>query len=316
MLGMPETSFADPETNTKLDEFQLGDWLEGCITFADDTISQNDVVDVLHENYLTNKTNLQSAKNDAAMRVEKAWRELGRRVNCLGKSASYSIDGVCIKRACDWEKSPAFAFCLLVGLRPVYRKAFKKFEDYTQQGELFEQVTVASLNALGWDVHSVGWSKTSANSIADKVHEAARFLGIDPLDGATETWTAPNAKDAGLDVICQYVFVDRWGGRPVILTQCASGENWEEKLHSPDVETWKKLMDFHTVPTRGLSMPFAIRPERFRRAGVRTNFVLLLDRHRLAVPEKNPADWIPAALSNDLRSWMVDRVTSLQATAA
>ncbi len=315
MLGMPEKVFADPETGKKLDEFQLADWLEGCVTFADTIISQNDVVDALHENYLTNKTDLQSAKNDAISRVEAAWSELARRATCLGQSAPYRINGVRIERTCEWQQSPVFAFCLLVGLMPAYRQAFKAYSDYTEQGELFEQVTIAALRAQGWEVHGVGWSKQGASSIAEKVDAAARFIGVGSLEGAIEKWTAPRAKDAGLDVICQYVFMDGWSGRPVILTQCASGENWEDKLHTPDLNTWKKLVDFCTAPLRGLSMPFVVRPERFRRAGVRDSVTLLLDRNRLAVPDKLPADWISSELDISLQNWMKRRVQTLLGTA-
>ncbi|HMO14908.1 MAG TPA: hypothetical protein PKA83_12335, partial [Pirellulaceae bacterium] len=248
MLGLPEKAFADPETGRTLDEFQLADWLEGCITFADDVISQHDVVDVLQENYLINKTDTQSAKDDATNRVEAAWSEIDRRALCLGESATYRVNGVRIERKCEWQTSLAFTFCLLIGLRPVFRKTFKEYKDYTEQGELFEKVTIAALKALGWEVHCVGWSKRRANSIADKVGAAARFIGVEPLDGATEKWTPPKVKDAGLDVICQYVFKDGWSGKPVILTQCASGENWEDKLHTPDLNTWRKLVDFCTAP--------------------------------------------------------------------
>ncbi len=315
MLGLPEKAFADPETGKRLDEFQLADWLEGCVTFATDIISQNDVIDMLHENYLTKKTDYQSAKNDAALRVEAAWCELARRASCLGYSSPYRLNGVRIERICVWQNSPVFAFCLLVGLMPVYRQAFSAYRDYTEQGELFEQVTIAALTALGWDVHGVGWSKKGANSIVDKVEAAARFIGVEPLEGAIETWTAPKAKDAGLDVICQYIFVDGWSGRPVILTQCASGENWEDKLHTPDLNTWRKLVDFCTTPLRGLSMPFVIRPERFKRAGIRDFVALLLDRNRLAVPHKLPSEWISNELEKNLQNWMKQRVQVLLATA-
>lgn len=315
MLGLPEKAFADPETGKQLDEFQLADWLEGCITFADDVISQNDVVDALHENYLTSKTDIQSAKNDASIWVEAAWIELARRASCLGQSAPYRLNGVRIERVCEWQKSPVFAFCLLVGLLPVYRKAFKDYKDYTEQGELFEQVTISAMKALGWDVHGVGWSKQGANSIAEKVDAVARFIGVEPLEGATEKWTSPKAKDAGLDVICQYVFKDGWSGRPVILTQCASGANWKDKLHTPDLNTWRKLIDFCTAPLRGLSMPFVLRPERFKRAGVRDFVTLLMDRNRLSVPDKMPADWIPNELSMKIQSWMKIRVDVLIETA-
>lgn len=315
MLGLPEKAFTDPETGRILDEFQLADWLEGCITFADDVISQYDVVDMLHENYLTNKTETQSAKDDATNRVEAAWCEIARRASCLGKSATYRVNGVRLERIRDWRKSPAFTFCLLVGLRPAFRKTFSEYKDYNTQGELFEKVTIAALKAFGWEVHDVGWSKRGAKSIADKVNAAARFIGVEPLDGATEKWTAPKAKDAGLDVICQYFFRDGWSGKPVILTQCASGENWKDKLDTPDLNTWRKLVDFCTAPLRGLSMPFVIRPERFKRAGVRDSVTLLMDRNRLAVPDQQPGDWIPVDLVKELEDWMNSRVETLIATA-
>lgn len=314
MLGLPEKAFADPKTGRTLDEFQLADWLEGSITFADGVISLYDVVDVLQENYLTNMTDTQSAKDDATNRVEAAWCEINRRASCLGKSATYRIKGVRLERICEWHQSPVFAFCLLVGLRPVYRQAFKVYRDYTEQGALFEKVTISALKALGWEVHGVGWSKRKANSITEKVGAAARFIGVEPLDGAIEKWTSPKAKDAGLDVICQYVFRDGWSGKPVILTQCASGENWEHKLHTPDLNTWRKLIDFCTAPLRGLSMPFVLRPERFRRAGVRDSVTLLLDRNRLAVPDQLPVDWIPGDLFKELEVWMSSRVEILIAT--
>jgi hypothetical protein len=318
MLGLPETAFADPETSEKLDELQIADWIEGCVTFAEREVSQNDVVDVLHENYLTTKTDAQSAKNDAATRVKGAWRELERRSLCLGLSAPYRVNGLRVQRVHEWEETPAFSFCLLVALLPVYRKAFKKFKKkgYTKQGELFEQLTSAALASLGWRVHGVGWSKSQANSVKAKVEALAKFLGVHPLDGATQRWTAPKAKDAGLDLVCQYPFRDGWGGRPILMTQCASGDNWEDKLHTPELEHWKKLLDIHTDPKRGLSMPFAIKADRFRRAGFRAGFILLLDRHRLAVPDKSPADWVPDPLRKEISDWMKDRVKALLATAA
>jgi hypothetical protein len=62
-------------------------------------------------------------------------------------------------------------------------------------------------------------------------------------------------------------------------------------------------------------MPFVIRPERFRRAGVRDFVTLLLDRNRLAVPHKLPSDWISKELENNLQKWMNQRVQVLLATA-
>lgn len=316
MLGLPETDFSDPKSAIKLDALQIADWIEGSITFADQELSQSDVVDVLKENYLTTKARDQSANDLAVDRVKQTWQELHRRAGCLGAAASYEVDGPKVKRTQEWEHTPGFAFCLIVALLPAYRTAFRQFRGYTEQGQIFERLTQASLSALGWQVHNTGWSKSASDSIESKIQAVAEFLRVDPMQDASKKWLAPKAKDAGLDLICQYEFKDGWGGKPIILTQCASGDNWEDKLHTPNLKIWNKLLDMHAVPARGLAMPFAIRKDRFHQASVTDEFALLLDRHRLAVPGKKPKEWIPNDLNEDILKWMKKRVTVLLATAS
>ncbi len=305
MLQLPKEGFnvSVGAHNTRLDA--LTEWLEGSIAFASDQFSYSDVVDALIEG------NVYRDQNFAGERVVQAWEELRRRQKCLGPAAPYDVERQRLKRVAEWTATPAYSFCLALALQVPYRKLVsKKFgADYTEQGELFERLTAESLAKLGWHVHSTGWSRTAVKSIKDKVDQIAQHVGEPTLAGAVERWTKASAKDAGLDVVCSLPFGDGWGGRPLCLVQCASGEDWYRKLHTPSLARWGKLIDFTTSPSRGLSMPFAPLKEDFRHAALNDGLILLLDRHRLLAPSyRGDDDWLSADLAKSLNKWTGKRI--------
>src|SRR5207247_725994 len=125
----------------------------------------------------------------------------------------FSVESKRLTRRVDWTESPAYSFCLMLALQLAYRETFLsmfKDEGYKKQGELFERLTVASLQHLGLVTHSAAWSHVASNSIADKVAAAGKHLGEPHRPDAVETWTEEKAKDAGLDVICHLPFTDGW----------------------------------------------------------------------------------------------------------
>ena len=311
MLGFPEKSLRDPEPDHGTDVGRLADWLEGSITFADKELTRYDVIDTLRENYAA----VSQDQADAA--VSEAWSELRHRRKCLGAAATYAVEHSVLVREIPWSESPAYAFCLLLALQPFYRSAIKVHEDYPGQGQLFERMTALALEQLGWEVYPVGWSKEDTVPLQDRVNRLAEKLGEPPRIDGVKKWSTFRAKDKGLDVVCALPFPDRRPGRPVLLVQCASGEDWEDKRHTPDLATWKEFIEFTTDPARGLSMPFVVRNESsFRRAAKHDGLMLLLDRHRLMVPHRPPSDWLTPALAADLVVWVEARVESLVATAA
>jgi hypothetical protein len=181
--------------------------------------------------------------------------------------------------------------------------------NYTTQGELFERLTAECLRLLGWHVHATGWSRTRVRSIGVKVQEIAAHLGESVVPNGVTKWTRASAKDAGLDVVCCQPFPDGWGGRPICLVQCASGDDWDRKMHTPSLVKWAKLVDFTTYPSRGLSMPFAPMEEDFRFAACNDELTLLLDRHRLLAPcHRGERQWVSAKLATALNKWTRSRV--------
>ncbi len=306
MLYLPETGFQRSvrEHNVRLDI--LVDWIEGSVAFIDEELSQTDVIDVLCENGVYSKQDF------ASQRVTDAWREMHRRGESVVKGAPFRVSGRRIRRCHAWADNPTYSFCLLLSLQAWYKKWAKQFgQDFTEQGELFERLTVECLEYLGWDVFRPGWSPDNAATIRMVVENVSTHIGEPQIPGALDRWISEDAKDEGLDIVCSDPFPDGWGGRPLYFFQCASGANWEDKRHTPDPDTWRRVIDFTTVPQRGFSMPFCLLEDKFRRHAGKVKG-MFLDRFRLQSPSADGnIKWISKPLARGLVKWMRPRVKKL-----
>lgn len=308
MLATPLRGFGRSVTahNNQLDA--MAEWVEGSVTFACDSVSQNEIVDILMEN------GFYVSQDFAQARVDDIWTELASRSRFLSSHSSYEVGKSRVTRARQWSKVPSFSFCLMLGLQVAYRSAFRQNhgDDYTEQGQLFEELTAAALSEIGMKTHSTGWSHITSESIAEKVTSLATHLGEAHRGNEVPRWTAERAKDGGLDVICHIPFCDSRAGRPLYFVQCASGENWKEKRGTPNLKLWNKLLDLATEPTKAIAHPFALLEEDFRREANYDSLSLVMDRHRLSRPSHDSKPrWIAPALAKRLNSWTRKRIPTL-----
>ncbi len=116
----------------------------------------------------------------------------------------------------------------------------------------------------GWQVRPTGWSPNRTCTIRHIAEEVALRLG--EALGDVELWADEAAKESGLDLLCYRPFADGRVGVPVYLMQCASGRNWREKLHEPDLRLWTKIVQFASAPKKAFSTPFALSDHDFVRA--------------------------------------------------
>lgn len=92
----------------------------------------------------------------------------------------------------------------MLSLQVSYRAAFVKMfgKGYTEQGSLFEQLTVEALKHLGLSTHGTGWSKTAAKSIQDKVEALGKHLGEPSVTVHSFRVTAlTTARERGADIV-------------------------------------------------------------------------------------------------------------------
>lgn len=306
MLNLPEIGFQPSDVEPYVRHEIFCDWVESSVAFADENLSQADVVDVLHQNSVYHDQDLATAQ------VKDAWIELRRREHCMASGASFKVNGRRIKRAREWTEVPAYSFCLLLSLQAWYKGWAKQFgRDFTQQGEMFERLTKECLDSFGWTTYRTGWSPGNAATIKQVVKAVAEHLGEPEVQDAIDLWIAEHAKEEGLDLVCSDEFPDERGGRPLYFFQCASGANWESKLHTPDPDTWRRIIHFTNIPKRGCAIPFALLAKEFRRKSGRVNG-MMLDRYRLlAHAFYGQPDWLSEELSQDLLKWLRPRVNKL-----
>ncbi len=119
------------------------------------------------------------------------------------------------------------------------------------------------------------------------------------------------ANEEGLDLVCWDPYSDGWGGRPIYLFQCASGEDWKKKTHTPDINMWSRVIGFSNFPSKAFAIPFALLEKEFRKKSGTVNGILL-DRFRLhACCEPDEEEWASDDLRSGLLSWLQPRVKQL-----
>lgn len=311
MFELPTNGIARSTTqhHSRLDIFT--DWVEASILFRDKELSRTDIVDVLIE------CNYYDEQDFADEWVNIAWGEIRRRQKCIGTGSPCIISPNKITRRLSWEEVSAYSFCLLLslvnnysGLNKQWQKEFRA--GYSEQGEIFELFTMESLlkQFPSWSFYHTGWSRSSTKNLPQIVDEIVKRLG--EVKGDLKKWSSPYAKEAGLDLLCYKSFGDNRVGIPVYLLQCASGENWTTKLHTPSLEIWTKVITFAAKPKKAFATPFAIEDVDFCRYCNLVNGPLL-DRYRLLIPYRENNNWLSSQLNGRIIKWLKPRIETFPA---
>jgi len=305
VLRLPTVGMRRSVEKHNIDLNAVCDWIEGNVLFESETISIEDVVDQLIDNEVYDEQDF------ARERLSDAWDELERREHWMGNGTSIKIVGQRVIPYRAWQDNPAYSFCLALAYARWYPDWAAQFgSNYTIQGVLFEELTKASLEVMfpQWIIHRTGWSQSNAVTISDVVEDVATRLSEEI--GEVEAWTSEKAKEAGLDLLCYRSYEDGRVGVPVYLLQCASGKDWTNKLHTPDLKIWKRVVRFVAEPRKAFAMPFAVDNEEFVR---RCNVVdgPFIDRYRLLAAGRDDPDWVPADLRERIVRWLEPRLAQL-----
>jgi hypothetical protein len=306
MLALPTTGIARSVNVHNVELDALCDWIEASVLFSGDPrVSGSEVVDALCEG------EIYDSQSFAWERISDAWRLLNKRHDWLGAGAPYSMEPQSIKRTKTWKQACGYSFCLVLSLARLYPAWASTFgSDYTDQGAMFEELTKTSLERIlpGWQIHQTGWTRKKPSKLKAVVEEVARLLG--ETAGDVPRWAPDSSNEAGLDLLCFRPFHDKRVGIPVYLLQCASGRDWTDKLKTPDLDVWNKIVVFTAKPRRAFAMPFAPPPEEFIQACARVDG-MLLDRYRLMSAGRDKDDWLPMDLQKSIVAWLGPRIKKL-----
>lgn len=303
-------------TKHKQDFDVLCDWVESSILFSDneDQISLNTVADVLTDE------DIFSAQSEAYTIAADIWAALRIRQSCLDENYPFVITSTRIERKGEWDKFPAYTFCLLLSMAVWLRiKAhWQTLGGFTVDGELFEKLTEASLvrHFPDWKFEIVGWSRSNPTGLENAIKNIITNIREKEMNRFTN-YLNPKSKDAGLDLIGYRTFKDSRGALPIFFLQCATGDDWNAKLNTPDLKIWAKIIDFTSTPKRGFAMPFSLL-ESDKEMVFRTSAIVVegpfFDRYRLlsiADGNQESENWVPADLKTQLIEWVIPRLEHL-----
>lgn len=313
MLALPTSkNFSQPtvtppgiEHNIELSV--LCDWIEGSVLFDNEDLSKADIVDVLKEEEVYDDP-------DVAMElVNDAWNELEDRLVWIGGKGPFSLFRQTIKSEGSWKENPAHSFCIFLSMPQCYDNWSTALcqGDYSEQGRLFEALTKVSIEHQfsDWEVYPTGWSNKNPVQLSNIVDEIAKRLG--EIKGELQPWVKPGRKDGGLDLLCYRPFLDNRGGVPVYLMQCASGKNWEDKLHTPNLNVWTKIINFMAKPRKAFAIPFALPDKEFKATCTEVNG-MLLDRYRILAAGNYNTEWVSDSLKTAIIDWITPRLQKLE----
>jgi len=311
MLALPKKGLHRSINQHNSDLGLFCDWIEGCILFNEERLSRTDIADVLIEE------GLYASEDFANEWLDDVWAELARRQRLLEGGAAMRVDGREVVRVTDWRSIPAYAFCVLAPLLQASRAWFPiGYSDAdlakhsVRQGDLFEQISRESLTSDGWTAHAAGWSQRHAAKLPDVVRLVADHLG----EAEHANWAknvSPTANDAGLDVVLSRRFPDGRCGFPTILIQCAAGDDWDTKLHTPVLGVWNKLVDFAVPPQKAFAIPHSLDAIKLRQVAVKVGG-MVFDRYRLhGGTTCREYGWCSPGLESELKAFLTPLVAGL-----
>lgn len=289
--------------NVRLDV--LAEWIEASVLFVDDELSRTDVCDRLveEEKYVD--------QDFAKIIVNDAWDEIERREKLCSGAYALTIEGEWIRRTRRWDTTPAHVFCTLLSISAAYDWWVKEFgQDYTEQGELFEQLTASALQTIAsdWSTYLTGWSKSNTDGFQTIAEQVSQLIGNGDPD--LDLWDDDDAKDMTLDILFYRPFPDGRQGFPYFMVQCASGANWPKKIRDPDLNVWSNIVRPITKPMRGVAIPYCCSERDFHQYCVKTEG-LLLDRCRLLGASQVNRTWLPDTVGDRIRVWAQPRIDQL-----
>jgi hypothetical protein len=142
-------------------------------------------------------------------------------------------------------------------------------------------------------------------SFRERVNFYAEQSGL--LNTEIKSAPLPTDKDLGVDGVTWWAFDDDRGANLHFLAQCATGSDWEDKLHDIDLEVWKDHVHWGVTPVRIFAVPFVITLPEAKWVRISHKGGLIVDRPRL-VELATYVD-LPASVVQEL-STSVTRLTA------
>lgn len=262
----------------------LADWVELQLTIEDGPISRS---------ALTSRIEMLTGGSPELL-VGEVWSELGRRARAYSPER-IRVDGDLVYPPVSCAITPAYVACLLFSLYGFDR-------EHRTDPKLFERLVAEALaRYLGGEVFIFGWPVMvdQPTDIRERIRELASRI----CERFVEE-PASRYKDRGVDVVGWSPFPERIpdnhrGSQVVVLTQCATGANWEMKTTEMPFDSWMDYVHWKSRPIRSFAVPKVIPQDRWH--DISKEGGLLFDRIRIV--NLIADDMSDSSLAAELTDW-------------
>lgn len=304
MYVLPEKGISPSKTVHNCDKIAVADWVLASSLFGEEDVSRVDVLDALME------SQVYSDQKFCQEFVADIWRLLENFFADIS-SPCITYDSRAIRSNSNWKADKALAYCLTASLRYYYEAWSKKCGNYLVQGQILEELTRLSLSAHHPNIvfKTTGWSGINNNQkfseLVNQICSDANFteLGLD-------LWDTGMVKDKGLDVYGYFQSKGRRPSAPFLMFQCASGGNWKDKRGTPDISTWKSIIQTYSTPLRGMAIPFLVNEIDFQQSLIIIQGPLLDRSVLLSGINGNGA--LDQDLQDSIDEWVESRIDKLE----
>lgn len=305
-----------PDDRLDLDDVErLTDWVELSLFAGDsDVLSTTAIADVIHDSLLVDDDEAHTQQQAAVERAEDILRTVRQRRRSVGTAYPFIVKNDVVVRKAEWHHNLCFATLLVADLGRFYKTVNTKFDPASPFPRLFEKIVKVSLQEIfgGTAVRfGVPREEDWPTGIDGRLNRLASEFGltVESLKGKTE----PNDGDLGLDVAVRFKFGDEGAGSGVLLTQCATGENWRGKKGEPSLMEWSRLIDWRSPLMRALAFPWRrdVDFRKFGRLSLRFE-AIFFDRMRL-LSGGNPDARLAPSEGERIQAWCSARLCEFPA---
>lgn len=259
------------------DVLKWADWLELSATLsADGNSSRGDLEGALRLSaYFDSQQAIENRCNDVFL-------ELADRSSSAGAAYPFSVNASLLDAKGEVKDYLAYFFCLCLS----YAGWSKKKGQGQAAARMFEELScIAAQSYVGGETARFASPRRGGISgLPKSFKQAIAALAAQMAEGGGYRDRPPRStKDDALDVVAWRHFADRLPGKLVLVGQCASGDDWADKLNDLNpvafTDEWM-IQPIISPMLRAMFIPHRVRRDKWehccRRAG------LIFDRCRLA----------------------------------
>lgn len=246
------TNFPDDQSSV----IALADWMEvNTLLDPDGSTSIQELSGVLSNGEGSEPDQIEVSPSE--LMAQAVMVEINDRAISGGDEYPFEVQGELVVAKANHESLLAYKFCLLVSFVGVtdsrltlpHNKITKEFEhlcEYVTKKFLSNDTMLVSTKVFGWP-------REDKSQFLAALEEVCR----ESVCMKTQhTAAAGAAKDAGLDIVAWSKFPDNLAGGILFLGQCATGQDWDGKLH--EISAFSIYVDIHVSHLTAIFIPHLV----------------------------------------------------------